>query len=84
MKIKNIKNKVEFWEFADIWYQRSHQLREIWQNDSEPTERREKALKLWLVMYRRVMKVSRFGLTLMQAPMPKNYKPGGIIAPKRT
>lgn len=51
MKIENIKTRTEFYEFADIWYQRMHRMREVWQNRRDTDERRVKALKLCIIMY---------------------------------
>lgn len=59
MKLSSIKTKSEFYEFADIWYQRTHKLRRIWQDEKETTERAMKALKLWDEMKDRVLYLGR-------------------------
>lgn len=45
----------EFWEVADNWYQRSHKLREVWQDKTLSSSKRVKAYTLWSRMYFRVM-----------------------------
>jgi outer membrane protein assembly factor BamD (BamD/ComL family) len=66
MNLDNIKTITEFYEFGDIWYQRSHRLREVWQNKLETQERRGKAFVLWLKMYNRVMKLIPFATKISQ------------------
>ncbi len=67
-----------FWEFADIWYQRAHKLREVWQNDVLPEAKREKAFRLWLVMFQRVQKLLPHAIKLSTPKIPAGMKPGGI------
>ena len=57
MRLKDIKTEKDFWEFSDNWHQRTHRLREVWQNPREEKSRQAKAFKLWLIMYDRVMKL---------------------------
>jgi hypothetical protein len=64
MKISNIKTRAEFYEFSDIWYQRAHNLRNIWQNKKETVERRTKAFNLFLIMYGRVKKLMPIAIKL--------------------
>lgn len=79
MKIENIKTRTEFYEFADIWYQRAHRLREVWQNIRETEERRAKAFTLWLIMYDRVMKLVPIATKINQVKPPK-FEKGGAAA----
>lgn len=79
MKLSDIKTEKEFWEFSDIWYQRVHQLRAIWQNDNETTnERRLKAFILWQLMVNRVLKLSQIAIKFTQRSTPK-FESGGVV-----
>lgn len=79
MKTDNIKTRTEFYEFADIWYQRMHRLREVWQNIIETDERRLKAFTLWWIMYNRVMKLVLIATKINQVKLPK-FEKGGLSA----
>ena len=79
MKLENIKTEKEFYEFADIWYQRSLTLRDIWKDTSEPETRRVKAFVLWNVMKDRVLKLSSLAIKINQKVKPKKYKSGGCM-----
>ena len=70
MKIDNIRTREEFYEFADVWYQRTHKLREIWQDKTQSTVKREKAYLLFRVMFKRVMNLSKIAMKINQ-PLPK-------------
>jgi len=78
MKIENIKTRTEFYVFADIWYQRAHRLREVWQNISETEERRTKAFRLWGVMFKRVLALNQIAINLNQVKPPKTFEKGGV------
>ena len=80
MKIENIKTRTEFYEFADIWYQRAHRLRDVWQNIRETDERRAKAFTLWLIMYDRAMKLVPIAIKINQPKKPTKFKSGGVSA----
>lgn len=67
MRIKDIKTREQFYDFADVWYQRTHKLREIWQDVDQSEERKEKAFRLWYIMYNRVMKLVNATLIMNQA-----------------
>lgn len=71
MKIENINTRTEFYKFADVWYQRTHRLREIWQDENETSIRKEKAFYLWDVMYKRVMKLVQVAIKINQPKPPK-------------
>jgi hypothetical protein len=58
--------KSEFYNIADIWYQRSFKLKLIWNNDTELPERRLKAYKLWLRLYSRVRNCVNIAIELNQ------------------
>jgi uncharacterized protein YhaN len=81
MKITNIKTSEEFYEFADIWYQRTHNLRRIWQNENETEKRRAKAFMLWLRMHNRVMKLVPLAIRINN---PNNKKAPDCSGAKTT
>ena len=56
MKLDNIKTESEFWDFADVWYQRTKRLAFIMNNETEPNKK-AKATKLWFIMYKRMLKI---------------------------
>lgn len=72
-----MKSPTNFWEIADIWYQRSHRLREVWQSATE-TERKVKAFSLWLIMFNRMMAIVDQSIIISQSAPPKQYVSGGI------
>ena len=73
----------EMVEIGEIWYQRMHGLREYWQNDGNPINRRFKAYGLWTVMYQRVLKISTAITKANQPRFPEGkFKPGGIFVKK--
>ena len=79
MKLENIKTRTEFYEFADIWYQRVHRLLEVWQDENETAERKEKAFRLWDIMKNRVLKLTQIAIKINQDKLPK-FKSGGVAA----
>lgn len=79
MEIENIKTKIEFYEFFDIWYHRANILRDIWQNIIETNERREKAFKLWLIMYYRIMKLVPIAIKINQPKNIYKFESSGMI-----
>lgn len=54
MEKRKIKTEKDFWEFSDVWYQRTLKLAQIAFHSEEPEEKREKALRLWFEMYQRM------------------------------
>lgn len=76
MKLQNIKTKSEFYEFADIWYQRTHALRRVWQESDEPSEKKIKAFKLWYIMLKRVIILNQIAVKINQVKPPKFEKGG--------
>ena len=79
MKLKNIKTKDELNQVADIWYNRTINLRHVWQNENETSERRVKAHDLWETMKNRVVSLLPILLKLRAMSAIKDYKPGGVI-----
>ena len=71
MKISDIKTKDQFYKFANVWYQRVHKLRIIWQDSKEDEKRRIKAFLLWDIMKNRVMKLVPIAIKLNQIK-PRN------------
>ena len=80
MKLKNIKTKDELNQVADIWYNRTINLRHVWQNENEESERRIKAYLLWGTMRDRIIQLLPLILRLSVPPSTKGYKPGGVVA----
>ena len=69
MKAENIKTRTDFFEFADIQYQRTHSLRYIWQSNNEPMSRKTKAFRLWGIMFKRMLKLNQLAIKLSQPKM---------------
>ena len=78
MRLKDIKTEKDFWEFSDNWYQRTHRLREVWQNPREEESRKAKAFKLWLIMYDRVMKLVPIATKISTHIPSNNFEKGGV------
>tara|TARA_R110000822_G_C15013717_1_gene462288 strand:+ start:245 stop:487 length:243 start_codon:yes stop_codon:yes gene_type:complete len=76
MKIENIKTRKQFYSFADVWYKRAHKLREIWQDENQSSEKKEKAFILWHKMTQRVLKLTQVAIKINQ-PKPPSFKRGG-------
>ncbi len=82
MQFKNIKTEKQFWNLAENWYQRTHRLREIWQNSKETETRKSKALRLHLIMVHRMLTITRVATFLQQIKSARKtypYQKGGII-----
>lgn len=77
MKHSDIKTQDQFYEMADIHYQRTIKLREVLQNENETVERRLKAQNLFIVSSLRVIKLSAMAIKLSQ-PMATTLKTGGV------
>lgn len=76
MKLESIKTRQGFYDFADIWYQRTHNLRRIWQSDDEGVVRKFKAFELWIEMVRRVELLHSAAIFINQyVPKEAVYKP---------
>lgn len=74
MKLSEIKTKQGFYDFADIWYQRAHNLRRIWQSDDFDMARKQKAFILWLEMVRRVQLLQSAAILINQhVPKEQSY-----------
>ncbi len=73
MNVSDINNIHQFYEFADVWYQRTHRLREIWQNEDENVYKRVKAFLLYIEMYKRMMKLFQIAIRISQPIFPKKY-----------
>ena len=55
MKLSDLKTKEEFYDFADCWYQRTHNLMSYHKNENNPIDKRDKAYNLWFEMAGRIM-----------------------------
>lgn len=73
MKLSKIKTREEFYTFSDVWYQRTHNLRMIYQDERQPKKKREKAKRLYKIMLIRVMKCFQIAIQI-SAPKPKDNK----------
>jgi hypothetical protein len=62
---------------ADVHYQRTIKLREVWQNENETVERRLKAQNLFVISSLRGIKLSAMAIKLSQ-PMATTLKTGGM------
>lgn len=71
MKIKSIKTRRQFYDFADIWYQRTHKLRMVWQDETQSEAKIAKAYLLFNLMLQRVMKLTQVAIKINQ-PLPRN------------
>ncbi len=74
--LKEIKTEAEFYDMADIWYQRSHKLREIWQDETQTAKRKVKSYFLWLKMYNRIQNLLPTAIRISQPNPPIKYKQG--------
>ena len=70
MRLETIKTKTEFYEFADIWYQRTHALRHIWQGKNKSIEKKVKAFRLWGIMFKRVLVLNQIAIKINQVIFP--------------
>ena len=77
MKHSDIKTQEQFYEMADVHYQRTIKLREVCQNENETVERRLKAQNLFVISSLIVIKLSQIAIKFSQ-PMATNLKTGGV------
>ena len=77
MKHSDIKTQEQFYEMADVHYQRTIKLREVWQNENETVERRLKAQNLFVISSLIVIKLSQIAIKFSQ-PMHTTFKSGGM------
>ena len=85
MHISKIKTEEDFNRFADIQYQRTHKLREIWQNTEEDEYRRERAFRLFSVMALRVTNLGQVLLKIRNKQTERfaeTFEAGGVFIPK--
>lgn len=75
MKLKDIKTEKQFYDVAEIWYQRTIKLAEIWQNHQESEERKIKALNLWIFMIQKMRKMVQLAI-IIETPKPKKKSVG--------
>ena len=72
-----LNRKMTIWGIGEIYYQRAHKLRKVWQNPTETKNRKEKAYTLWVECVKKVM--SCF-LKAQELTVYKNHFPlGGTI-----
>jgi hypothetical protein len=80
MKLSDIKTHKDFYEFADIWYQRTKRLAVIMMDESIDKEKRFKALKLWRIMFLRVQPFIQKAIEISKPKIKSGFKfKGGII-----
>jgi hypothetical protein len=75
-----ITTKKEFWEVAENWYQRTHKLREVWQDFEASDKRKVKAFYLWNIMAQRMLNINQKAIEITQPKPPKDFPKGGIVA----
>ena len=80
IKYEDIKTNKQFWTFSENWYQRSHNLRYVWQNENESTEYQMKALRIWNIMLQRMLCLSQIASNMQQIKQSKTFTKGGVIA----
>jgi hypothetical protein len=40
---------------VETWYQRTCRLRAIWQDNNQPEKIKQKAFRLWMIMFERIL-----------------------------
>lgn len=73
-----INTQQDFWTAAETWYSRTHRLREIAESETETHKRKQKALKLFLIMLGKMQIIARKAFEISQPMPPKNFREGGI------
>ena len=68
----------EFEAMAENWYQRTHRLREVWQNPDTPEAKKEKAMRLWWAMFQRMQKIFAVAMEINQPKPIPGLKSGGL------
>ncbi len=79
MKIKDIKTEKEFYQLADIWYQRTINLIHVVKDDSEDSKRRIKAFHLWHIMLDRMNAVVGTIQSNARHSIPSYHKGTGFV-----
>ncbi len=82
MKLSAIKTRQGFYDFADIWYQRAHNLRRIWQSEDTDMIRKFKAFDLWVEMVRRVQLLKDAAILINQYVPKEEFYSHPIIDPE--
>lgn len=62
--MKNIRNKKEFYDYADDCYKRTNNLKEVWMNGNETRERKSKAFSLWVKMIKLIVRLTSISVRL--------------------
>lgn len=78
MKGNKIKTRQEFYDFADVWYQRTKRLASYYQNQNNPLEKRLKAQKLYVLMFTRVRLLVDKAIEINKI-IPKHHKGNTLI-----
>jgi hypothetical protein len=69
------------YEAAEIWYLRSFKLRNIWLSETEPENRKQKALKIWFELLARLTYIQSL---IKYSELKRNYKKGGEVCNQNT
>lgn len=77
MRLSDAKTKDEFWRIADIWYQRTLNLSDIFHDVARPNQYRKRAFYLWRKMANRMIKLNEFAVAFNQ--FDTGISPGGVI-----
>ncbi len=67
-------------QIGEIWYQRCHRLREYWQDETNPYDRRSRAYGLWVLMVQRTLRLANAFANAKQQKFLGKFPPGGIKA----
>jgi hypothetical protein len=78
-----ITTEKELWVVAENWYQRTHKLREVWQDYDASDKRKVKAFYLWNIMAKRMLNISHKAFEISQPKPPKYFPKGGISFERR-
>lgn len=70
-------NRKQLEEIGEVWFQRANKLRDYWQNELNPREKRLKALNLCFMMNCRLVNVVKMNMELNSIYASK-FQRGGI------
>jgi len=73
------RSREYFHQGTEAWYQRTHRLREFWQDTNQNMYSRCRALALWHEMYQRMQFALQVIIQLNTPKAPLNFPAGGIL-----
>lgn len=77
MKLRDIKTVDDFWEVADVQYQRGKALVRASRDEAKPGSYRLRAFRLSMLMWTRIMKIQQIGIKINTRPLSKDFPSGG-------